>query len=105
MLKLISFLDSITPFVQAFDVVVMLGCGIYCLRSARIRKNLGLTILGISSFISAVILLGFFLFAILSGRGLFPQLAYIVARVLAPFELILFVIGIVLIAHRNRQGP
>jgi len=33
MLKLISFLDSSAAFVQAFDCLLMLFCGIYCLRT------------------------------------------------------------------------
>ena len=102
MLKLISFLDSITPFVQAFDFLLMVGCGVYCLISLRARRNPALTILAASCFVSAVILLGFFLFAIYHGRGSFPQSAYVLARLLAPFELLLFVLGIVIVAHLNR---
>jgi hypothetical protein len=104
MVQLISLLDSITPFVQAFDFLLMLFCGIYCLRSIRRQKNNGLMILAISCFVSAIILLGYFLFGVFHGRGALPQSAYIVARVLAPFELLLFVIGIVLVARENRAG-
>jgi hypothetical protein len=96
--SLISFLDSTAPFVQAFDFMLMIVAGIFCLRA---RKAPGLTILGIACFVSAVILLGFFLFAIFHGNGAFPQIAYIVARLLAPFELLLFAIAIVLIARQN----
>lgn len=96
---LISFLDSTAPFVQAFDLVLMLIAGVFCLRA---RKAPGLTILAIACFVSVVILLGFFLFGIFHGRGVFPQAAYIVARVLAPFELLLFVIGIIIVARRSR---
>jgi hypothetical protein len=101
MLRLISFLDSSAPFVQGFDFVLMVVCGLYCLRSTRAHKNLGLTILAISCFVSAIILLGYFLFGILHGRGGVPQSAYLVARLLAPFELLLFVIGIMILARRN----
>ena len=97
----IAFLETLTPFVQAFDFVLMLIAGVYCLRSTRSRKNIGLTILGISCFVSAIILLGFFLFAFLHGRGATAQSAYVIARLLAPFELLLFFIGIVIIARRN----
>jgi hypothetical protein len=96
--NLISFLDSTTPYVQAFDFVLMVVAGIFCLRAARAP---GLTILAISCFVSAIILLGFFLFGILNGRGVIPQLGYIIARLLAPFELLLFVIGIIIVARRN----
>ncbi len=107
MLKLIPFLDSSTPFVQAFDFVLMLVCGGYCLRSARRRRNLGITILAISCFVSAVILLGFFLSAAPDNHPLLPLSAparsffYLIARLLAPFELLLFVVGIIIIARRN----
>lgn len=82
---------------QAFDFLLMIVAGIFCLRA---RKAPGLTILAISCFVSAIILLGFFLFGIFSGA--FPQIAYIVARLLAPFELLLFVIGIILVARANK---
>ena len=98
-LQLVSFLDTTTPFVQAFDFVLMIIAGIFCLRA---RKAPGLTILAISCFVSAIILLGYFLFGILQGHGAFPQTAYIVARLLAPFELLLFVIGIIIVARRSR---
>ena len=103
--SLISFLDSATPLVQAFDFLLMLFCGVYCLRSTRRQKNIGLTILAISCFVSAIILLGFFLFAVLHGRGLVAQSTYIAARLLAPFELLLFAIAIIIVAQRNRNLP
>jgi hypothetical protein len=105
MQKLISLLDSITPFVQAFDCVLMILCGVICLRSRRQRKRRGLTTLAVACFISAVILLGFFLSAEQNGHALFPlhasvrSTAYLVARLLAPFELLLFVIGIVMVVR------
>jgi hypothetical protein len=94
----ISFLDATTPFVQAFDFLLMIVAGFFCLRA---RRAPGLAILAISCFVSAIILLGFFLFEVFGGRGAFPQAAYIVARLLAPFELLLFVIGIIIVARRN----
>jgi hypothetical protein len=97
-LKLISLLDSSAPFVQAFDFLLMIIAGFFCLRA---RKAPGLTILTVSCFLSAIILLGFFLFGIFHGRGALPQTAYIIARLLAPFELLLFVIGIVIVARRS----
>ena len=99
MLKLITFLDSSTPFVQAFDFVLMVIAGIFCLRA---RKAPGLTILAISCFVSAIILLGFFLFGIFQGRGGLAQTAYIIARLLAPFELLLFFAGIIIVARRSK---
>ena len=110
MTKLVSFLDSSAPFVQAFDFFLMLACGVYCWRSLRRRKNPGLKILAISCFVSAVILLGFFLSATIQGHELLPlnaqarQFSYLVARLLAPFELLLFVIGIVIVARQNNQS-
>ena len=110
MTKLISFLDSTAPFIQAFDFLLMVACGIYCLRSIRRRPHLGLKIIAISCFVSAVILLGFFVSATINNHALLPltaqarQFAYVVARLLAPFELLLFVIGIVLVARRNRES-
>jgi len=111
MLKLIQFLDSSTPFVQAFDFVLMLVCGTYCWVSLRHHRNLGLTILAISCFVSAIILLGFFLSAAPGNHPLLPLSAqarsffYLVARLLAPFELLLFVVGIVMIARQNKRQP
>ncbi len=111
MSKLISLLESWTPFVQAFDFVLMLLCGVYCIRSIRRRKNTGLTILAISCFVSAVILLGFFLSANYHNHALLPLSAqarsffYLIARLLAPFELLLFAIAIVVVAQRNKPGP
>jgi hypothetical protein len=108
MLKLISFLDSSTPFIQAFDFLLMLACGVYCLRSNRTRKNLALKILATSCFVSAIILLGFFLSAAPNGHPLLPltaqarSIAYGIARLLAPFELLLFGAAIILVARRNR---
>ena len=110
MFKLISFLDSSTPFVQAFDFLLMLFCGFYCLRSTRRRKNTGLTVLAIACFISAVILLGFFLSAAPNNKPLFPltaqfrSLAYLTARILALVELPLFIVGIIIVAHDNKAG-
>jgi hypothetical protein len=98
---LISFLDSTAPYVQAFDFVLMIVAGIFCLRA---RKAPGLTIMAISCFVAAIILLGFFLFGIFHGRGSFPQIAYIVARLLGPFELLLFAIAIIMVARANRRG-
>jgi hypothetical protein len=108
-LKLISFLDSSAPFVQAFDFLLMLLCGIYCLRSNRRRKNLGVKILAISCFVSAIILLGFFLSAFHGSQPLLPlpapirNFAYVTARLLAPFELLLFGIAIIVVARRNKS--
>jgi hypothetical protein len=108
MSNVISFLEAATPFIQAFDFLLMLGCGFYCVRRNRGRKNLALTLLAICCFVSAVILLGFFLSAAPNGKALFPltaqarSIAYVTARLLAPFELLLFAIAIVLVARRNR---
>ena len=108
MLKLISFLESSTPFVQAIDCLLMLLCGVYCLRSTRRQKNIGLTILAIACLMSAVILLGFFLSAVPNNKPLFPlsvqvrSTAYLIARVFALVELPLFITGIVLVARENR---
>jgi hypothetical protein len=107
MVKLISLLDSAAPFVQALDCLLMLVCGVYCLRSTRRRWNIGLAILTVSCFVSAVILLGFFLSAAPNDRPVVPlpaqarSVAYLAARLLAPLELLLFVIGIVIVARRN----
>jgi hypothetical protein len=54
-----------------------------------------------------VILLGFFLSATYHNHALVPlspqtrQVFYLIARLLAPFELLLFVIGIIVVARRN----
>lgn len=109
MLKLTSSLESWTPVVQAIDCALMLFCGLYCLRSTRQRKNTGLTILAIACFISAVILLGFFLSAAPNKQPLFAlsasvrSIAYLIARILALVELPLFIIGIVLVARENKR--
>jgi hypothetical protein len=111
MLKLTSSLESWTPIVQAIDCALMLFCGVYCMRSARQRKNIGLTILAIACFISAVILLGFFLSAALNNKPLFAlsaqsrSFAYLTARILALAELPLFIVGIVIVARRNMADP
>jgi hypothetical protein len=99
--QLISLLDLAAPYVQAFDLVLMVVAGIFCLRA---RKAPGLTILALSCFVSAVILLGFFLFGVLHGQAGFPQVAYIVARLLAPFELLLFAVGLILVARHHRRS-
>lgn len=110
MLKLIPILESWTPFVQAFDFVLMLVCGVYCVRSTRRHKNIGITILAISCFVSTVILLGFFLSATHDNHALLllspqaRQVFYLIARLLAPFELLLFAIAIVIIARKNSGG-
>jgi lysylphosphatidylglycerol synthetase-like protein (DUF2156 family) len=110
MLKLISSLESWTPIVQAIDCLLMFLCGIYCLRSTRRRKNTGLTVLAIACFISAVILLGFFLSAAPKSKPLLPfgaqfrSFAYLSARILALFELPLFIVGILLVARENKAG-
>jgi hypothetical protein len=107
MAKVISFLDSSTPVVQAFDFLFMLICGVYCFRSTRRRWNTGLAILTVSCFVSAVILLGFFLSAAPDNHPLLPitaqarTFAYLIARLLVPFELLLFAIGIIIVAKRN----
>jgi len=107
MLKLISIFEAWTPFVQAIDCLLMLFCGVYCWRSTRRRKSVGLTILAAACLISAVILLGFCLSAEANGKPLFAivapvrSFAYLAARILALIELPLFIIGIVLIARHN----
>ena len=108
MLKLISFLDSAAPFVQAVDFLLMLACGIYCLRSIRRQKNRALTLLAVCCFLSAAILLGYFLSATEGNQPLLPltaqarSVAYLVARLLSPLELLLFAIAIIAVARRNR---
>ena len=110
MLRLIPVLESWTPIVQAIDCLLMLLCGVYCLRSTRHRRNIGITILAIACFLSALILLGFFLSAAPNNKPLFPltaqfrSIAYLVARLLALFELPLFIIGIVMVARENKAG-
>lgn len=105
---LITFLESSTPYVQAFDVLLMLFCGAYCVRSTRRRPNPGIVILAISCFFAALILLGFFLSAAPNGVPIFPFSAetraafYISARIFAPFELLLFALGIIFAARANR---
>ena len=99
--SVIAVLDSTTPFVQAFDFVLMVLAGLFCWRA---RKAPGLTILAISCFVSAIILLGFFLFGIFHGQGAFPQTAYIIARLLAPFELLLFAIAIIVVARSKPRA-
>ena len=79
----------------------MLIAGMFCLRA---RKAPGLTIMAISCFISAIILLGFFAFGFLHGQGAFAQTAYIIARILAPFELLLFAMAIIVVARRNTSA-
>ncbi len=107
MLKLISSLDSITPYVQAIDCLLMLLAGIFCWRSARARRNPGLSVLAVACFLSAVVLLGFFLAAAPNDNPLFPfsasfrSFAYATARVLALIELPLFVGAIISVARRN----
>ena len=104
-----SFLDSAAPFIQAFDFLLMLGCGVYCLRSTRRQGNKIVTLLAICCFISAVILLGYFLSASQGNQSLLPltaqtrSIAYLVARLLSPFELLLFAIAIILVARPDRR--
>lgn len=103
--SLIASLDATAPFVQAFDFLLMLFCGIYCL---RLSKSSGaLKLMAVACFVSAMILLGFFLSASYHNHFLFPWAgvrltAYAIARLLAPFELLLFAIAIVLVARRVR---
>ncbi len=104
-LKLITFFDSSTPIVQAIDCLLMLLCGVYCVRSTSRHKNIGITLLAISCFLSAVILLGFFLSAsLLPLTAKARSAAYLVARLLAPVELVLFAIAIIVVARRNKIG-
>lgn len=104
--SLISSLDSTAPFVQAFDFILMLFCGAYCLRIGVKAKSGALKLMALACFVSAIILLGFFLSATYHEQALIPLpgalrfLAYVVARLLAPFELLLFAIAIVLLARR-----
>ena len=109
MSKLISFLDSATPFIQAFDCALMLFCAVFCWRSAKRSRNKAITLLAISCFVSTVILLGFFLSAVQGAEPLFPlttqarHMAYLMARLLSPLELLLFAIAIILVARQNSQ--
>ena len=70
---------------------------------------MGIKILAISCFVSAIILLGFFLSATHNNHPLLPLLpqvrngAYLIARLFAPFELLLFAIAIILVARRTRS--
>jgi formate hydrogenlyase subunit 3/multisubunit Na+/H+ antiporter MnhD subunit len=109
MSKLISILDSATPFIQGFDGALMLFCGLFCLRSAKRRRNKAIALLAISCFVSTLILLGYFLSAEQGTQPLFPlatqvrHMAYLVARLLSPFELLLFAIAIILVARQNSR--
>jgi lipopolysaccharide export LptBFGC system permease protein LptF len=109
MLKLTASLEAWTPIVQAIDCALMLFCGVYCLKSTRKKKNAGLTTLAIACFLSAVVLLGFFLSAAPNNKPLFAlsayyrSFAYLTARLLALAELPLFIIGIVMVARENKN--
>ena len=102
----VSALDSTAPFVQAIDFLLMLFCGFYCLRRNKRARTAALRVMAFACFISAIILLGFFLAATYHGHALLPvaagvrQFSYVVARILAPFELLLFAVAIVLMAQR-----
>jgi hypothetical protein len=108
--RLISFLEFLTPFVQAIDCLLMVLCGTICLRSARRRKGAGLTILAVACFLSAIILFGFFLSAAPNAKPLFPlsaqfrSFAYLSARILALFELPLFAGAIIAVARGNARS-
>jgi hypothetical protein len=102
---MISLLDSITLSVQAIDFVLMLIVGLYCWRSTRRRRHPGLTLLTVSCFVSAVILLGYFLSGLRHGPPALGQTAYLVARLLAPFELLLFAVSLIMVAWRNVDRP
>jgi len=107
MLKVIAFLDSLVPWIQGLDCLIMLGCGAYCVRSTICRRNGIIILLAISCFISFVILLGFLLSSVQAARPLIPlsiqtrHLAYLIARLLAPFETLFFGVVIFLIARQN----
>jgi hypothetical protein len=107
MSKLSSILDSATPFIQGFDCALMLFCGFLCLRSAKRSRNKAITLLAISCFVSTLILLGFFLSAVQGTQPLFPlgpevrHVAYLMARLLSPFELLLFALAIILVSRQN----
>ena len=107
---LTSLLDAMTPFVQAFDCVLMLFCGFYCLRSSSRVTNSALKLMAMACFVSALILLGFFVSSTVHGRPVLPlpaqaeHAAYIAARVLAPFELLLFALAIILVARQNGRS-
>jgi hypothetical protein len=104
--SLVSALDATAPFVQALDFLLMLFCGFYCLRRNKRGKSAALGVMALACFVSAMILLGFFLAATYHGHALLPvaagvqQFSYVVARILAPFELLLFAVAIVLMAQR-----
>ena len=107
--SLTSFLDSTTPFVQAFDFLLMLFCGFYCLRSRRWTPNTALTVMATACFVSSVILLAFFLSAAPNNHPLLPlppntrNFFYLLGRLLSPFELLLFATAIVLLARTFAQ--
>ncbi len=96
-----------TPFVQALDAFLMFGCGFYCLRASRRRRNCGLTLLATACFFSAVILVCFFLstsyhnHSLLGLSAVAQQWAYLIARALAPLELLLFAAAIILVARSS----
>ena len=106
--SLSSFLESLTPFVQAFDFLLMIFCGFYCFRRSQLAKNSALRLMAIACVFSAIVLLGFFLSATYNYHAVVPlaprarEVAYVVARFLAPFELLLFALAIVLVARRIR---
>jgi hypothetical protein len=105
--SLVSALDSTAPFVQAIDFLLMVFCGFYCLRRNKTAKSVALRLMSLACFVSAIILLGFFLAASYHGHPLVPvaagvrQFSYVAARILAPFELLLFAVAIVLMARRE----
>jgi hypothetical protein len=74
------------------------------------KKDAGLTILAVACFMSAIILLGFFLSAAPNNKPLlalsaqFRSSAYLTARILALIELPLLIVGIVLVARKNRNS-
>lgn len=106
---LISFLDSMTPVVQGIDFALMLFCAWFCLRRSKGAVAGALRLMALACFVSAIILLGFFLSATYHNQPLLPLLpsarlaAYASARLLAPFELLLFAAAIILVAIRSSR--
>jgi len=86
----------------------MIFCGFYCLRRNKTARSSALRLMAIACFLSAVILLGFFLSATYHNQSLIPLFrqvratAYVIARLLAPFELLLFAIAIIAVARQRR---
>ena len=105
MLRIITLLDLTKPLFNALDSLLMLACGLVCIRSLRRRFDAGVLLIAIAALISFVGTAFFVVFALHSEWKIMlsassRQALYLITGLMYPFQVFTFPLGIILVVRR-----